>query len=42
MTAGPLLDNSELTLDLIHILELVDNSANYGKILVLVRSRGPP
>lgn len=33
---GELLDNSELTLDLIHILELIDSPANYGKVLGMV------
>jgi hypothetical protein len=28
-----MLDNSELTIDLIHVLELLDNHNNYGKIL---------
>lgn len=32
----PLLDNSDLTLDLIHILELLDRPTNYGKILNVV------
>lgn len=33
---GELLDNSELTLDLIHMLELIDNPTNYGKVLGMV------
>jgi len=30
------LDNSELTLDLCHVLELLDSPSNYGKIINLV------
>ena len=34
-----LLDNSELTLDLIHTLELIDSPTSHGKILSLVLQR---
>lgn len=36
-----MMDNSELTLDLIHILELLDKKSNLGKILNIVPSQFP-
>lgn len=33
-----LLDSSELTLDLVHILELLDKESNQAKILSIVRT----